>query len=69
MRPCVCLSVFRLQVFLLSKRLNVASQKTVPHKFAGNPGVLFSAKDLGELRIGSPTPMTPNIGGVTIFDQ
>ena len=54
----VCLS----QVGVLLKRLNVGSNKqhrTIPQ------GVLFSdAKDLREIRPGSPPTRAPNAGGV-----
>ena len=59
---CLCLCLFLSQAGVLLKRQNVGSQEqhhTIPH------GVLFSdAKDLREIRPGSPPTRAPNAGGV-----
>jgi len=59
---CLCLSVRLSQVGVLLKRQNVRSHKqhhTIPQ------GLYFSgAKDLREIRPGSPPTMVPNAGGV-----
>jgi len=58
---CVCISVCPPQVGVLLNRLNVGSHKK-PHD---NPGSLFfGAKDLREIRPGSPPTRAPNAGGV-----
>jgi len=58
----VCLSVRPLQVGVLLKRLNVVSHKQ-HHTIA--QGLYFSeAKDLREIRPGSPLTGAPNAGGV-----
>ena len=60
--PSVCLCLFLSQAGVLLKRQNVGSQEqyhTIPQ------GVLFSdAKDLREIRPGSPPTRAPNAGGV-----
>ena len=64
MAPClsVCLSVRPSQVGVLLKRLNVGSHKQ-HHTIA--QGLQFSdAKDLLEVRPGSPPTGAPNAGGV-----
>jgi len=59
---CVCLSVCLSQVGVLLKRQNVGSHKQY-HTIS--QGVSFSdAKDLGEIRPGSPPTRAPNAGGV-----
>jgi len=59
---CVCPSVRLSQVGVLLKRLNVGSHKQ-HHTIA--QGLLFSdAKDLHEIRPGSPPTRAPNAGGV-----
>jgi len=55
---CVCLS----QVGVLLKRLNVWITKTTPHDSSGTP--VFDAKDLREIRPGSPPTRAPNAGEV-----
>ena len=61
-RLSVCLSVCPSQAGVLLKRQNVGSNKqqhTIPQ------GLLFSeAKDLREIRPGSPPTRAPNAGGV-----
>ena len=55
-------SVCPSQVSVLLKRLNVGSHQTTPHD---SPGTLVSdAKDLSEIRPGSPPTRAPNAGGV-----
>ena len=62
MGPCLCLSVCLSQVGVLLKRLNVGSHKQ-HHTIA--QGLSFSdAKDLREIRLGSPPTRAPNAGGV-----
>ena len=59
---CVCLSVHLSQVGVLLKRLNGGSQK---QHHTITQGLQFSdAKDLREIRPGSPSAMAPNAGGV-----
>ena len=59
---CLCLS----QVGVLLKRLNVGSHK---QHYTIVQGFQFSeAKDLGEIRPGSPPTGAPNAGGVNIGD-
>ena len=56
---CLCLS----QVSVLLKRLNIGSQKKQHHAIAHR--LSFSdAKDLLEIRVGSPPTRAPNAGGV-----
>jgi len=58
----LCLSVCPSQVGVLLKRLNVGSHKQ-QHAIA--KGVYYSdAKDLREIRPGSPSTGAPNAGGV-----
>ena len=58
----MCLSVCPSQAGVLLKRLNVGSRKQ-QHTIA--QGLKFSeAKDLSEIRPGSPTTWAPNAGGV-----
>jgi len=60
--PSVCPSVCPSQVGVLLKQLNVGSHKQ-HHTIA--KGLLFSvAKDLREIRPGSPPTGAPNAGGV-----
>jgi len=61
--PSVCLSVRPSQIGVLLKRLNVGSHKQ-HHTIA--QGILFSdAKDLREIRPGSPPMRPPNAVGVS----
>jgi len=55
----VCLSVCLSHTGIVSKH---RITQTMPHD---NPGTLvFDAKDLDQIRMGSPTMGTPNAGGV-----
>ena len=58
----VCLSVCLSQVGVLLKRLNVGSQKQ--HRTIARGLSFPDAKDLREIRPGSPTTRAPNAGGV-----
>jgi len=57
MALCLCPS----QVGVLLKRLNTESHKQ-NHTIA--QGLVFGAKDLGEIRLGSPPMGAPNAGRV-----
>ena len=60
--PCVRLSVCPSQVGVLLKRLNVGSHKQ--HRTIAQ-GLWFpDAKDLREIRPGSPPTRAPNAGGM-----